>query len=143
MKFYLGGILIAAAAGLIAALVKDTGLGVAVGIAVLAVVLVVGFLKRWSTTYVVSTERLHIRRGIVARHVQETRLERVQNVNTDQGVIDRVLQIGAVDFDTAGTTDSDFKFTGVSQPEQVVQAVDRAQRGASAPPAPATAPVAE
>jgi uncharacterized membrane protein YdbT with pleckstrin-like domain len=52
----------------------------------------------------------------------------VQNVNTEQGVLDRILQVGTVDFDTAGTTDAEFAFRGVSQPEKVVQAVDRAQR---------------
>jgi len=59
--------------------------------------------------------------------VQQTRIDRVQNVNTDQSVIERLLQVGTVDFDTAGTDDSEFKFAGVSQPEQVVEAVERAQ----------------
>jgi uncharacterized membrane protein YdbT with pleckstrin-like domain len=131
LQFYAGGLLLAAAAGLIAALADDTGLGVGVGVAVFAVVLLVGFLKRLGTRYVVTDERLHIRRGLIARHVQETRLERVQNVNTDQSVFQRILQIGTVDFDTAGTTDSDFSFTGVAQPEHVVAAVDRAHRAMS------------
>jgi uncharacterized membrane protein YdbT with pleckstrin-like domain len=128
LQFYVGGLLLAAMAGAIAALAKDTGLGVGVGIAVFAIVLLVGFLKRLGTRYVVTDERLHIRRGLISRHLQETRLERVQNVNTDQSVFQRILQIGTVDFDTAGTTDSDFSFTGVAQPERVVAAVDRAHR---------------
>jgi hypothetical protein len=36
------------------------------------------------------------------------------------------MQIGDVDFDTAGTDDSDFVFAGVAQPEQVVQQVEQA-----------------
>jgi hypothetical protein len=36
------------------------------------------------------------------------------------------MQIGNVDFDTAGTDDSDFVFEGVAQPEQVVQQVEKA-----------------
>ena len=83
---------------------------------------------RIATTYTITNHRLHIKRGIIARKTQEARLERVQNVNTDQGVLDRILQVGSVDFDTAGTTDSDFAFRGVAQPEKVVRAVDRAQR---------------
>lgn len=140
LEFYLGGLVIAAVAGAIAALVKDTGIGAAVGAGVFVIVLIVGFLKRVGTHYVVTNERLHIRRGILAKHVQETRLERVQNVNTDQSVLERILRIGTVDFDTAGTTDSDFSFTGVAGPERVVAAVDRAQRQmaqpAAAPPPP-------
>jgi hypothetical protein len=33
-----------------------------------------------------------------------------------------------VDFDTAGTDDSDFIFAGVANPDTVVAAVDRARR---------------
>lgn len=131
LEFYVGGLVLAAAAGAIAALAKSTGLGVAVGAGVFVLVLIVGFLKRIGTHYVVTNERLHIRRGLIARHVQETRLERVQNVNTDQSIFERVLQIGTVDFDTAGSGDYDFSFRGVAQPKNVVAAVDRAQRSMS------------
>jgi uncharacterized membrane protein YdbT with pleckstrin-like domain len=128
LSFYLKGLLVTAAVVIIAAIVGDAGTAVVVGIVVFGIVLLVGFLIRIGTTYTITNHRLHIRRGIIARRTQEARLERVQNVNTNQGVIDRILQVGTVDFDTAGTTDSDFAFRGVSQPEKVVQAVDRAQR---------------
>jgi uncharacterized membrane protein YdbT with pleckstrin-like domain len=60
--------------------------------------------------------------------VQQTNIDRVQNVNTNQSVIERMLQVGTVDFDTAGTTDSDFKFVGVDDPHEVVAAVDEVHR---------------
>ena len=140
LQFYLGGLVLSVAAGVIAALVEDTGLGVAVGIGLFVVVLIVGWVKRWATDYAVTTERLHIRKGIVARNVQETRLERVQNVNTSQNVLERILRIGTVDFDTAGTDDYQFQFTGVATPEKVVAAVDRATRAAAQPATPPPAP---
>jgi uncharacterized membrane protein YdbT with pleckstrin-like domain len=140
LQFYLLGLVLAVAAGVIAGLAGSTGLGVGVGIAVLAVVVLAGFLRRLGTRYGVTTERLRIRRGLLSKHVQETRLERVQNVNTDQSVFQRMLRIGTVDFDTAGTTDSDFAFTGVARPERVVAAVDRANRAQSVPPSSPTEP---
>ncbi len=126
--FILKGLLVAAVVGAICALIDSTGTGVGAGVVLFAIILGVGFLMRIATTYTITNHRLHIKRGIVARKTQEARLERVQNVNTDQGVLDRILQVGTVDFDTAGTTDSDFSFRGVAQPEKVVSAVDRAQR---------------
>lgn len=127
LSFYLKGLLVTAVVVVLAALIGDAGTAVVAGVVVFAVVLLIGFLIRVGTTYTITNHRLHIKRGIIARRTQEARLERVQNVNTDQGVLDRILQIGTVDFDTAGTTDSDFSFRGVSQPEKVVSAVDRAQ----------------
>ena len=128
LGLYIKGVLAVAVLTVIAALVSSTNTAVVVGIVLFALVLVVGFLKRMATTYTITNHRLHIRRGIIARNTQEARLERVQNVNTSQSVLERILQVGTVDFDTAGTTDSDFSFRGVSQPEHVVQAVDQAQR---------------
>jgi uncharacterized membrane protein YdbT with pleckstrin-like domain len=104
------------------------GLAILVGVVVLCITILVGFVHRMFTVYTITTQRLRIQRGIIARKVQQTRIERVQNVNTDQGVLERLLQVGSVDFDTAGTTDSDFRFNGVGNPEKVVTAVDRAQR---------------
>jgi uncharacterized membrane protein YdbT with pleckstrin-like domain len=78
----------------------------------------------------VSNQRLYIRRGILSKRVQQTRIDRVQNVNTDQSLMERILRVGTVDFDTAGTDDSDFTFVGLSNPSRVVAAVDRAQREA-------------
>ena len=113
MSFYLGGI----------------------GLAVLVLVilgLLIGYFRRVSTKYLITTQRLRISRGIVRRHVQETRLERVQNVNYQQGVLDRVLGVGTVDFDTAGTDDAEFRFDWVNGPEKVVRAVDDAIQSARA-----------
>ena len=40
------------------------------------------------------------------------------------------MRVGTVDFDTAGTDDSEFRFVGIASPDVVVGAVDRAQREA-------------
>ena len=85
-------------------------------------------IKRTATDYMVSTQRLYIRRGILSKKVQQTRIDRVQNVNTDQRLRDRILRVGTVDFDTAGTDDSDFTFRGIANPDDVVSAVDHALR---------------
>jgi uncharacterized membrane protein YdbT with pleckstrin-like domain len=128
LGFYIKGVLIAAIVGAVA---KLLGAGsatvflivlVAIGITVLA-----GFVKRVATTYTITSRRLNIKRGIVSREVQETRLERVQNVNYRQSVYQRIMQIGDVDFDTAATDETnDFIFSGVANPEQVVHRVDQA-----------------
>ena|SRR5215212_9986057 len=132
LGFYVLGVALAAAAGAIGELASGAAIAVLAGLVVLAVVLVVGLVKRMATRYVITTERLHIRRGILSKATQETRIQRVQNVNTDQSLFERILQVGTVDFDTAGSDDSDFRFVGVGDPSDVVRAVDRAQRSAAA-----------
>jgi uncharacterized membrane protein YdbT with pleckstrin-like domain len=140
LTFYVSGIAIVAVAAAIGALVSGAGLGIGLGVVILALVIVVGLIKRLSTRYVITSERLHIRHGILAKRTQETRVQRVQNVNTEQSFFERIMQVGTVDFDTAGTDDSEFRFVGVANPEDVVRAVDRAQRAAAAEPRPAVSP---
>jgi uncharacterized membrane protein YdbT with pleckstrin-like domain len=127
LGFYLKGILIAALAGVVFRLF-DAGTGTVflVVVAIVAVTVLVGFLKRVSTTYTITDRRLNIRRGIVSREVQETRLERVQNVNYQQSIYQRLMQIGDVDFDTAAGDDYNFIFAGVADPDKVVHRVDQA-----------------
>jgi uncharacterized membrane protein YdbT with pleckstrin-like domain len=135
IAFYLKGLLIAVVGGVIGWLVDSIGIGVAVFAVIFALVLLVGFIRRFFTVYTITNQRLRIQRGIIARHVQQTQIERVQNVNTNQGVIQRLLQVGTVDFDTAGSGDSDFSFVGVNDPEDVVAAVDPAHAARPAAPA--------
>jgi uncharacterized membrane protein YdbT with pleckstrin-like domain len=135
LAFYIKGLL--GAVVLLAALVGvtslfdvgvSTSLLVAVGIVEVVLVIVGGYVWRMATIYTITNRRLHIKRGIIARKTQEARLERVQNVNTEQSVIERMLRVGTVDFDTAGADSDGFRFEGVADPLQVVQSVDRAQR---------------
>jgi uncharacterized membrane protein YdbT with pleckstrin-like domain len=135
MSFWVKGILIVAlvvaATGGVTAIADDGADGgkmALFGAIAFVVLVVIGLVQRIAVTYTITNQRMRIRRGIVSRHVQETRLERVQNVNTDQSVIERLLQVGTVDFDTAGTGDSDFAFRGVAQPEKVMAKVEHALR---------------
>jgi uncharacterized membrane protein YdbT with pleckstrin-like domain len=134
IAFYLKGLLIAVVIGVIVWFAASNAIGVAVFVVIFAVTILVGFIRRYFTVYVITNQRLRIQRGIIARDVQQTQIQRVQNVNTSQGVIQRMLQVGTVDFDTAGTGDSDFKFIGVNNPEDVVAAVDKAHAESRAQP---------
>jgi len=132
--FYVKGVLIV---GVLVALVVLVGqtIGDGTNAALVSLVLLggavivalVGFLRRASTRYTITNRRLHVRRGIVSRDVQETRLERVQDVNYRQSAWQRLMRIGDIDFDTAAhDPQGDFVFAGVSQPERVVDRVHHA-----------------
>ncbi len=132
LGFYLKGVLIAAIAGVIAKLFSaGAGTVFLIVLVVIGLTVLIGLVKRVSTTYTITDRRLNIKRGIASREVQETRLERVQNVNYRQSVYQRLMQIGDVDFDTAATDDYNFIFTGVANPAEVVHRVDQATGAAA------------
>lgn len=136
MAFYLKGLLIGIVLGIIAKLVgRGFGTVFLIILVALGVAVIIGFIRRMATVYTITSRRLNIRRGIFARDIQETRLERVQSVNYRQSPIERILRVGDVDFDTAATdAENAFCFGGVAEPAEVVTEVDRAtSEGAAGP----------
>lgn len=128
LAFYLKGLLIGV---IIAVLAKIIGKGAFTVFLIVLIALLIsalaGFIRRMATVYTITDRRLNIKRGIFARDIQETRLERVQNVSYRQTMFQRLLWVGDVDFDTASTdADNDFIFSGVADPDRVVTEVDRA-----------------
>lgn len=71
-----------------------------------AVVAVLGsaFLRWWFTQYVLTTERLIVRTGIVARSGLEIPLEQINNVGFSQGLTERILRFGDLVIESAGST---------------------------------------
>ena len=133
LAFYLRGLLAAVLAGVIAGIVtrlSGSSVNVAwVAAAVLVVFVVVlawGLIRRIATTYTITNRRLTIRSGLLSRELHECRLERVQNVNTRQRLLERMLGIGTVDFDTAAGAAYDFTFRGVEDPGRIVRTVNAA-----------------
>ncbi len=133
LSFYVKGLLLMIGAGVIAGVVtRLAGKSVDVTWVVVAVlvvfiaVLIIGLVKRIATTYTITDKRLTIHTGLLSREMHETRLERVQNVNTSQSLLERMLRVGTVDFDTAAESSYDFKFSGVSDPRGIVRVVDQA-----------------
>lgn len=142
LGLYIKGLLLCAILAAIAAAVSQVvndeirwGLVSVVFLVALLLVLLIGYLKRIGTEYTITTRRLHIRRGILNRSTEETRVERIQNANTTQNVLERILKVGTVDFDVASDERAGlFRFAGVESPADVVAAVNRAQSGPPAEP---------
>ena len=128
MSLYVQGFVVGLVLGVIFWFAFSKGAAVLVFLGAMVVAVLVGWVRRVFVRYTITDQRLRIQRGIISRNIQQTRIDRVQNVNTRQRPLDRLLRVGAVDFDTAGTDDSDFTFEGVNDPTGVAAAVDRAQR---------------
>jgi uncharacterized membrane protein YdbT with pleckstrin-like domain len=133
LAFYIKGLMLTVLGGVIAGVVTTTVKGsvnvptvAAVVVVVFAALLIIGVVRRITTTYTITNRRLTIESGLLSRDLHQTRLERVQNVNLRQSMLERILSVGDVDFDTAASAEYDFEFRGVGSPRQIVRTVDRA-----------------
>ena len=131
LSFYLSGIASAVVLAVVLGLVAGPALAIVAGVLLVAGLLVAGFALRMSTRYLITSQRLSIRHGVFTKRMQQTRIDRVQNVNAQQSLLDRILRVGTVTFATAGSDDSEFRFVGVASPDEVVAAVDLVRRQAA------------
>ena len=71
-------------------------------IVVTAIWLVVRYLKWITTNFVITSDRLIFRHGVVAKSGIEIPLERVNNVNFNQGIFERMLGAGDLLIESGG-----------------------------------------
>ena len=79
---------------------------------------IVRYLK-WRTTYfVITSDRLIYRHGVIGKAGIEIPLERVNNVNFKQGIFERIIGAGDLLIESGGE-DGQQRFTDVSHPDKV------------------------
>lgn len=131
LPFHLEGLATAILAGVVAGLLSAAAAGavqigwvIAAVLVVFVVVFGAGLIRRRRITYTITSRRLTIETGLVARDMHETRIEQVQNVNASQSLLERLLGVGTVAFDTAGGAAFEFSFVGVADPRRIVRTIE-------------------
>jgi uncharacterized membrane protein YdbT with pleckstrin-like domain len=80
---------------------------------------VVGRVLRWSTThFVLTTERLIFRSGVVAKFGREIPLERINDVTFSQSLFERLIGAGDLLLESAGEHGQS-RFSNIRDPEAV------------------------
>jgi uncharacterized membrane protein YdbT with pleckstrin-like domain len=74
-------------------------------------------IKWWFTSYVLTSERLITRTGMIARSGIELPLQNINNVLFNQSVIERVLKSGDLLIESAGESGQS-EFTNIPDPEK-------------------------
>lgn len=75
------------------------------------------FIKWWFTLYVLTTERLITRSGVVARRGLEIPLENINDIKFSQNIVERLLKSGDLLIESAGEQGQS-RFSDIPQPEE-------------------------
>jgi uncharacterized membrane protein YdbT with pleckstrin-like domain len=93
--------------------------------------LVIRYLKWITTNFVITSHRLIFRQGVVAKSGIEIPLERVNNVNFNQSIFERVLGAGDLLIESGGE-DGQQRFTDIRHPDKVQNLIHAQAEGAFA-----------
>ena len=104
-----------------------TGVSRVLIVALIASFIAVGVVAvRWSRTFfVVTSQRVIFRQGVLARRGVEIPLERVNNVNFKQSILERMLGAGDLLIESA-SEDGQQLFSDIRDPEQVLNIIHEA-----------------
>lgn len=123
-------LLLAGAAGFTASVVADLSWAMIawIGIGVIALAgvgwLTVGPLLRWRTThFVVTSQRVMIREGVVSRTGIDIPLSRINSVQFRHGLLDRMLGCGTLILESA--SDEPLEFDDIPEVERVHSLIHR------------------
>jgi uncharacterized membrane protein YdbT with pleckstrin-like domain len=112
--------------GLAVAYRPDSGLGrgavswgaVIVGLLLLVVYVVPRTIAWWTSMFVVTTDRVIHRKGLVAKSSMEIPLEAINDVRFEQGVFERMIGAGSLVIESAGERGRQV-FADIRHPEDV------------------------
>lgn len=90
------------------------------------------YVRHRSTRYVVTTNEVYRKTGLLSRQVTSLRLDRIQNTSFEQSFLERLLSFGDVHVDTAGSGGTEITFESVENPQEVsgllTEQLDRSDR---------------
>lgn len=93
-----------------------------------AIWLVIRYMKWLTTNFVITSNRLIFRQGVVGKSGIEIPLERVNNVNFHQTVFERILGAGDLLIESGGE-DGQQRFTDIRHPAQVQNLIHAQMEG--------------
>jgi uncharacterized membrane protein YdbT with pleckstrin-like domain len=104
----------------LAVVAGNATLDIVMGILILVALLWAAWrLLTWNTThFVITTDRLIYRSGVFAKRGIQIPIERVNNVNFKQGVLERIVGAGDLLVESAGE-DGQQRFTDVRHPDRI------------------------
>lgn len=87
--------------------------------------LVIGvLLAYYGTTLTVDEWGITYQRGILVRDMTHVRFHEIRRVGLRQGLLDRLLNTGILEFASSGTDDVDIRFIGIANPARVRAAIE-------------------
>ena len=101
-------------------------IGIPLSLVLVGIPIVAGaYLWRENTNYVVTTDGLYKKTGVLSRDVQKIDFDKVQNISFSEGVVGNYFGYGNVDISTAGGSGVEMQFTSVADPKSVQELVNK------------------
>ena len=104
----------------------DVAVVLPIVLVIAVVTLVMGLLETMRWKYTFTNRRIVVRHGLVSVEEQTARLARVQDLTLRQTLVGRVLGVGSLDVDTAGSEGGAIELKWLNRPAEVREKLEAA-----------------
>ena len=87
------------------------------------VIILTELIRRGHTFYITDKRVIH-EFTFLLRKISSSAYDKIQDLHMSQGIIERMVGIGTIHIDTAGTTFIEIKFRGISNPVSVKRMIE-------------------
>ena len=94
-------------------------------IVILLTLLPLVYYRRYAHRYVVQNGRIEHQKGILARRVNSVRVKDIRAINIKQGIIERLLNIGTLEFSSAGGAGIEVTWWGLCYPDEIKNTIEQ------------------
>lgn len=101
-----------------------SGLLALVGVVVVAMLTGLLLYRHFAHRYYIEDGRVEHQVGIIGRHIRSVRLADLRNVNLRQGILERLLGIGTLEFSSAGGSGIEVTWSGVRHPAELKRRIE-------------------
>ena len=85
------------------------------------------WLECKGATLTITTQRIVVRKGILSKKTNEVRHADVRFVRVEQGILQRILGVGAIAVGSAGHAGVEVEFGGLSRPQRIAAMIRERQ----------------
>lgn len=109
----------------VASIVPALAVGVVLAVLLIGIpIIIAAYLGRQNTVFLMTTDGLYHKKGILSRDVQKIGFEKIQNISFSQGALGASIGYGTVDISTAGGSGVEMQFRGVEDPKSVQERIN-------------------
>lgn len=93
--------------------------------------LIIGFayLRIRNIDFVVTSQGLYKKHGILSRNVQKISFDKVQNISFSQNLLGKYFNYGNIEISTAGGQEVEMRFESVNRPRDVQEMINKRIKG--------------
>ena len=83
------------------------------------------YYRRYAHRYVIQKGRIEHQKGVIARRVNFIRVKDIRAINIKQGIIERLLNIGTLEFSSAGGAGIEVAWWGLCHPDAIKNTIEQ------------------